>query len=89
MRYLPLLAVLALTACGWTGSGQVVEKDHRPGYIMTQIVNKVPITTHVPPCNRLVVVDEAGKEHKGCVNQETWDAAEVGDRITLTEDTKP
>lgn len=83
------LAVL-LTGCSdsWYGSGIVRDKYIRGPYTSYYYIKAIPHPMHHPTCHHLTVVEDNGEEHNGCVDVPTWTKATVGERITLTEDTK-
>lgn len=80
-----LVVVFALSACGWTGTGYVVHKQYDP----STVIPSGKTTTSITECYRLIVKDVDGKNHSGCVKSEVWEMAEVGEKITLTKETRP
>lgn len=83
----PLMAALALilSACGWSGSGVVVEKDHHPGYTTMILSGKTMVPMYHPPCYEVTVEDAVGEEHSPCIEPGHWEEVKVGDEITVTD----
>jgi len=88
-----LSLLLALAACGWSGTGVVVGKTKTDAYTYVSFICsaydskgfctvQVPITNYVPDYYYLQVnADDDGKVHDVSVNYEYWVAAKNGDKF--------
>ncbi|UDL16647.1 hypothetical protein SEA_ATUIN_254 [Arthrobacter phage Atuin] len=94
---LSLLSVLLLTACGWTGTGTLIEKGHSSAYetfymqctafnAQGMCTVQIPQWYTVPESWSLKIRDTSNKDHWVSVNKPFWDSAKEGQQVTITED---
>jgi hypothetical protein len=91
---LTLLAVLTLTACGWTGTGTLTEKGHSAAYQSVYFTCgsfnaqgictvQIPNFYTVPESWSLKIRDNAGKDHWVSVHKPFWDSVKEGQQVTI------
>lgn len=86
-RALAVAAIVCTTlaGCGGPTEGTVTAKEFRKGYIYIQLIpcgsngQTCPIPHNVPDCYRLIIETADQESRKLCVEQDEWDAANVGD----------
>ena len=83
-----VVAVLALSGCGNTPTGTIIEKEYeaRKSSVTTTCSGTgakrscKPTTKTKPECWELEIKDSAGEEHEICVSEREWKKWNVGDR---------
>src|SRR5689334_4999400 len=91
---LALLSVLLLSACGWNGTGTLVEKGHAAAYdtfymqctafnAQGMCTVQVPYYYTVPESWSLLIKDtKDNKDHWVSVDKPFWDSVKEGQQVT-------
>ena len=96
-----ILPLFFLTACGDHLDGEIVAKNHEPGYVQmipqtscqasgkTTVCSTHLVTVYIPDCWRIVVKGH-DKESTGdtCIDEDKWINFNIGDEY-VGDDVKP
>ena len=85
--------LVALTACGWTGTGQVQKHTFSDGFPLTTMscsgsgssMTCTPVITWIPETYALTVRDDKGEDHEISVNKDYFEQVQDGSTITVKE----
>lgn len=87
-RIMPALAavVLLLTACGWTGTGDVLGKYYQPPWTSFIMSGKVMVPVMHPACHGITLDTRDGKQRSFCISKTVWERVEPGQEFTITKE---